>query len=42
MNASTKTGTNAAKNFGNKYGKNLMDTAENKELILLKKLVTNS
>ena len=39
MNTATKTGINAAKKFGDKYGKNLMDTAKNKELILLKQLV---
>ena len=40
MNTATKTGINAAKKFGDKYGKNLMDTAKkNKELILLEQLV---
>ena len=39
MNTATKTGKNAAKN-GDKYGKNLMETAKNKELTLLKQLVT--
>ena len=35
-----KTGIEVAKKFGDKYGKNLMDTAKrNKELILLKQLV---
>ena len=28
MNTATKTGINAAKKFGDKYGKNLMDTAK--------------
>ena len=28
MNTATKTGINAAENFGDKYGKNLMDTAK--------------
>ena len=28
MNTATKTGTNAAKKFRDKYGKNLMDTAK--------------
>ena len=27
MNTATKTGINAANKFGDKYGKNLMDTA---------------
>ena len=30
MNTATKTGINAAKKFGDKYGKNLMDTAKQK------------
>ena len=30
---------NAAKKYGDKYGKNLMDTTRNKELTLLKQLV---
>ena len=42
MNTATKTGINAAKNFGDKYGKNLMDTAKNKTLTLLNQLVNNS
>ena len=29
MNTATKTGINAAKKIGDKYGKNLMDTAKN-------------
>ena len=28
MNTATKTGLNAAKQFGDKYGKNLMDTTK--------------
>ena len=28
MNTATKTGINAAKNFGDKYSKSLMDTAK--------------
>ena len=28
MNTAAKTGINAAKKFGDKYGKNLMDTAK--------------
>ena len=39
MNTATKTGINAAKEIGDKYDKNLMDTAKNKELIFLKQLV---
>ena len=31
MNTATKTGINAAKKFGEKYCKNLMDTAKKKE-----------
>ena len=31
MNTATKTGINAAKNFGDKYDKNLMDTVKKKE-----------
>ena len=31
MNTATKTGVNAAKNFGDKYGKNLMDTEKKQE-----------
>ena len=31
MNTATKTGINAAKNFGDKYGKNLMDTAKKQD-----------
>ena len=30
MNTATKTGINAAKNFGDKYDKNLMDTVKKK------------
>ena len=41
MNTATKTGINDAKNFRDKYGKNLMDK-KNKELILLKQLLKNS
>ena len=29
MNTATETGINASKNFEDKYGKNLMDTAKN-------------
>ena len=39
MNTATKTGINVAKKFGDKYGKNLMDHAKNKEVILLKQLL---
>ena len=39
MNTATETGINASKNFEDKYGKNLMDTAKIKEQILLKQLV---
>ena len=40
MNTAIKTGINAARKFGDKYGKNLMDTAKTKrEQILLKQLV---
>ena len=42
MNIATKTGINAAKKFGDRYGKNLMGTAKKKELILLKQLVKNN
>ena len=31
MNTETKTGIGAAKKFGDKYGKNLMDTAKKKQ-----------
>ena len=41
MNTATKTGINDAKNFRDKYGKNLIDK-KNKELILLKQMLKNS
>ena len=40
MNTTTKNRNKCCKKFGNKYSKNLMDTAKKKrELILLKQLV---
>ena len=36
MNTATKTGTNAAKKFGDKYGKNLMDTTKKSGLDAVK------
>ena len=39
MNTATKTGINAAKKFGDKYGKKIMDTAKKRAAINFSKTV---